>query len=100
MRPSTALEENGAAIRDIAPRHRGPHVPVFATGQPGDDLEARGPDLLVEPTAQTTLMDLAAIQVEAERLLGIHVDVLTPTFLPCMCRDRVLREAVPVCVST
>ena len=41
-------------------------------------------------------MTLAAIQLEAERLLGVHVDVLTPKSLPMRFRDRVLREAVPI----
>jgi hypothetical protein len=41
-------------------------------------------------------MTLAAIQLDAERLLGVHVDVLTPKSLPQRIRDQVLREAVPV----
>lgn len=57
----------------------------------GSDL-----DLLVDPSPRTTLMTLAAIQLEAERLLGVHVDVLTPGSLPHRFRDRVLHEAVPV----
>ena len=96
MRPSKALEANRDAIRAIAARHRVQNVRVFGSVLHGDDLEGSDLDLLVEPTAQTTLMDIAGIQVEAERLLGIHVDGLTPKFLPSTLRDRVLREAVPL----
>ena len=47
-------------------------------------------------TSETTLMDIAAIQVEAEKLLGVQVDVLTPKSLPIRFRQRVLQEAEPV----
>lgn len=36
------------------------------------------------------------LQLEAEALLGVRVDVLTPKFLPETFRDWVVREAVPV----
>ena len=42
------------------------------------------------------LFTLAALQIEAERLLGVSVDVLTPKSLPRGSRERILREAVPV----
>ena len=41
-------------------------------------------------------MDVAAIQVELKRLLGVSVDVLTPRALPEKFRNRVLSEALPV----
>jgi predicted nucleotidyltransferase len=41
-------------------------------------------------------MDVAAIQVELESLLGVPVDVLTPKALPDKFRAAVLAEAVPV----
>jgi len=36
------------------------------------------------------------LQIEAERLLGVPVDVLTPKSLPRGSRERILREAIPV----
>jgi predicted nucleotidyltransferase len=71
-------------------------VPEFSAPPPAGTTPDSDPDLLVDPTESTTLMTLAAIQLEAERLLGVHVDVLTPKSLPAQFRDRVLREAVPV----
>lgn len=53
-------------------------------------------DILIDPTAETTLMDVAKIQVELEKLLGVSVDVLTPQALPDKIRNYVLAEAVPV----
>jgi uncharacterized protein len=62
----------------------------------GDDQEGSDLDLLVEPTADTTLFDIGGIQFEVSQLLGISVDVLTPRALPAAWRDRVLNEAVPL----
>ncbi|MGH8849339.1 MAG: nucleotidyltransferase family protein, partial [Polaromonas sp.] len=59
----------------------------------GDDAEGSDLDLLVEPTAQTTMFDIGGIQFEVSELLGIRVDVLTPRALPEAFRDRVLAEA-------
>ena len=41
-------------------------------------------------------MDVARIQVELQRLLGVSVDVLTPRALPDAFRNHVLAEAMPV----
>lgn len=41
-------------------------------------------------------MDVAAIQVELQQLLGVSVDVLTPKALPEKFRGAVLAEAVAV----
>ena len=96
MHPSLALEANRAALRGIAARHRVRNPRVFGSALRLDDTEQSDLDLLVDPTPQTTLMDIAALQLEAEALLGVRVDVLTPKFLPETFRNRVEREAMPV----
>ena len=62
----------------------------------GEDAEGSDLDLLVEPTPETTLMDIGAIRYELRKMLGIEVDVLTPKALPDSFREQVLAEAVPV----
>ena len=96
MRPSLLLEAHSLAIREIAQSHRVRNIRVFGSVVHGEDTEGSDLDILVEPTADTTLMDIAAIQVELERLLGISVDVLTPNALPDKFRGKVLAEAVAV----
>lgn len=96
MRPSDALQLNRAAIRRIVESHRAVNARVFGSVLQGLDTDGSDLDLLVDPTPETTLMDVAAIQVELERLLGVSVDVLTPRALPEAFRSRVLLEAVPV----
>ena len=96
MRPSLALQTNRAAIRSVVERHRGSNARVFGSVLHGDDHEGSDLDILIDPTPNTTLMDVAKIQVELETLLGVSVDVLIPKGLPDKFRNSVLAEAVPV----
>ena len=76
MRPSLALETHREAIRAIALSHRVTNVRVFGSVVHGDDTEDSDLDLLVEPSKETTMMDIGAIQYELKELLGISVDVM------------------------
>ena len=96
MKPSLALQTNRAAIRTVVERHRASNAQVFGSVLHGDDHEGSDLDILIDPTPNTTLMDVAKIQVELETLLGVSVDVLTPKGLPDKFRNSVLAEAVPV----
>lgn len=96
MRPSEALQSNRAAVREIALRCRVSNVRVFGSVVRGEDTEESDLDLLVDPTADTTLLDIARIQRQLQKLLGVTVDVLTPRALPESFRARALSEAVPV----
>ena len=96
MRPSEALTLHRHRIREIALRHRVLDVLVFGSAVRGVDVEGSDLDLLVEPTGETTLMDIGAIRLELQILLGMHVDVVTPNALPEKFRAEVLREARPV----
>jgi predicted nucleotidyltransferase len=96
MRPSEALTRHRSRIREIALSHRVSDVRVFGSVLRGDDGPGSDLDLLVEPTAQTTLFDIGAIRCELKQLLGFEVDVLTPNALPEHVRAQVLKEAQPV----
>ena len=96
MRPSVALQTHRDAIREIALSHRVLNVRVFGSVVHGDDTEESDLDLLVDPTSETTLMDIARIQLEVARLLNVGVDVLTPNALPEKFRAQVVTEAVAV----
>ena len=69
---------------------------IFGSVLHGDDTEESDLDILVDPTSDTTLMDIAKIQVEIAQLLNINVDVLTPKALPDHFREQVVAEAVAV----
>jgi predicted nucleotidyltransferase len=96
MKPSLILQKHRAEIRAIALRHHVSDVRVFGSALHGNDDEDSDLDLLVEPTSETTLMDIGAIRYELRQLTGIEIDVLTPNALPDNFREQVMAEAVSV----
>ncbi len=96
MKPSEALQTHRAAIRRVVAAHRACNVRVFGSVVHGDDTDHSDLDLLVDTTADTTLLDIGAIRHELHELLGVPVDVLTPNALPDKFRAAVLAEALPV----
>ena len=96
MKPSEALASNRAKIRHVVESHRARNARVFGSVCRGQDTDSSDLDILIDPTPETTLMDVAAIQVELQRLLGVSVDVFTPKALPDKFRREVLAEAVPI----
>jgi predicted nucleotidyltransferase len=96
MKPSEALALHRAAIRHVIESHRACNARVFGSVLRGQDTDDSDLDILIDTTQETTLMDVAAIQVELQCLLGVAVDVLTPGALPDKFRSLVLAEAVLV----
>ena len=96
MRPSTALDLQRTAVREVVGRFRISNPRVFGSVLMGTDQEGSDLDLLVDAPPGTTLFDLGVLQVELEDLLGVNVDLLTPGDLPLKFRDKVLAEARPV----
>ena len=96
MRPSEALNLHRDRIRQIALSHRVTNPRVFGSALRGDDTEGSDLDILVEPTSETTLMDIGAIQFELSELLNIPIDVLTPRALPEKFRHLVEQQAQPI----
>jgi predicted nucleotidyltransferase len=96
MKPSEALASNRAAIRQVVEAYRARNARVFGSVLYGQDRDGSDLDILIDPTPETSLMDVAAIQVELEKLLGVAVDVLTPEALPERFRGQVLSDARPV----
>lgn len=96
MKSSEALNSHRDAIRQVVEPHRACNARVFGSVIHGNDAEGSDPDLLVEPTPDTSLLDIAKIHNRLHKLLGVSVDVLTPKALPESFRDQVLAEAEPV----
>ena len=93
MKPSVALNLHREEIRTIIKRHHARNARVFGSVLDGTDIDGSDLDLLVEPTASTTLMDLGHIRAELLQLLDVDVDVQTPKSLPDSFRDKVLNNA-------
>lgn len=96
MKPSEALRSHRDDIRRVVEQNRTRNPRVFGSVLHGVDTDGSDLDLLVDPLPGATLLDLGAIQIELEEVLGVSVDVLTPGDLPTRFRDQVLKEAAPV----
>ena len=96
MRPSTVLDLKRSAVREVVGRFRAENPRVFGSVVHGTDLDGSDLDLLVDALPGATMFDLGGLQDELESLLGIGVDLLTPTDLPLKFRAEVLMEAQPV----
>ncbi len=96
MRPSEVLDMRRNAVREAVGRFRAANPRVFGSVLHGTDRDGSDLDLLVDALPGATLFDLGGLHDELESLLGIHVDLLTPTDLPQKYRAKVLAEAQPI----
>jgi hypothetical protein len=77
MRPSEALAVHRVELRQLARRLGLSHPRVFGSFLTGTDTEQSDLDLLVDPAQSTSLLTLAAFEIEAEefaRSAGIRAD--------------------------
>ena len=96
MKPSEALAVHRDALRQLVSRYELTHPRIFGSVLTGKDDEESDLDLLVDPAESTSLLTIAGLQIDAEKLLGVPVSVLTPEGLPPKFRDKVLRAAQPL----
>jgi len=83
-------------ILRIAVRHGARNVRIFgsvARGQAGKESDL---DVLVDMEPGRSLLDLGALLMELQELVGSRVDVVTEQGLRPRIRERVLQEAVPL----
>ena len=96
MKPSAALALHREAIRGMVVAHRTCNPRVFGSTAAGSDKDGSDLDILVDPLPGATLFDLGSLQVDLEDLLGIPVDLVTPSDLPASFRSETLASARPL----
>ncbi len=96
MKPTDALDANRSELRHLVARHGVLRPRIFGSVLKQTDTDSSDLDLLVDPSETTTFFTLAALQMEAEALLGVPVSVLTPDALPRQFRAEVMAEARPL----
>jgi predicted nucleotidyltransferase len=96
MKPSEALTAHGSELRLLVSRYGLSRPRVFGSVLSGTDTDESDLDLLVEPGQSTSLLTIAGLKIDAEKLLGVPVSVLTPNGLPPQFRDEVLGQARPL----
>jgi len=90
------LNAKRADILRIAAKHGVRNVRVFGSAARGESSPASDVDFLVELDPDHSLLDLGAMLMDLQDLLGRKVDVVTEKALHWYIRDRILREAVPL----
>ena len=96
LKPSVALERHRITVREAAGRFRSANPRVFGSAAHGADEEGSDLDILVDALPGATLFDLGALQAELGDLLGVPVDLLTPSDLPPKLREAILAAAEPI----
>jgi len=93
MRPSEALPQHRETIRQLVIQASMANPRVFGSVLHGEDQEDSDLDLLVDRSPRASLLDMAGLQIELEKALGVKVDLRTPGELHPRFRDKVLTEA-------
>lgn len=81
-------------ILSLAARHGAYNVRVFGSVARAEADEKSDIDFLVNMEKGRSLLDLAGLALDLEKLLGCNVDVVTEKGLCERIRERVLRDAV------
>ena len=89
-----SLRIRKAAILGAAERHGARNVRVFGSVARGEADASSDVDFLVDMAPGRSLLDLGALLMDLQALLGLRVDVATPASLKDRIRPKVLREAV------
>ncbi|MGA2596396.1 MAG: nucleotidyltransferase family protein [Bryobacteraceae bacterium] len=96
MKPSEALTAHRDELRQLVSRYGLSRPRVFGSVLSGGDTEESDLDLLVDPGRSTSLLTIAGLKIDAEKLLGVPVSILTPNGLPPKFRNEVLQQAQPL----
>lgn len=90
------LHRRRELIRRIATLNRLGDVAVFGSVARGEETSASDLDLLVTPSAEASLFDLAQFEIDMEQLSGRPVDVVSRRSLDAERDAAILRESVPL----
>ena len=94
-RPSLPLAEHADAIAAAAARRGLTNVRVFGSTVRGEDGYDSDIDLLVTPSPNSDLMDIALFANDVQQLTGFPADVMADTNNPAAVAD-IEREAIPL----
>jgi uncharacterized protein len=89
----TLLEEKRAEILTLAAQHGAVNVRIFGSVARREDDAASDIDFLVQLQPGRSLLDLGALLMDLQDLLGRDVDIVTEAGLRSRIRERVLAEA-------
>ena len=89
-------EEVKQRLLPILKRHDVAHAALFGSFARGEAKADSDLDILVELPSTKSLLDLVALKLDMEEVLGIKTDVFTYRALHPRIRDKVLQEQVVI----
>jgi len=94
------MKSNIKGIKDkivpVLKRHDVVHAAIFGSFVRGEAKKDSDIDILVEFKGEKSLLDLVALKLELEELLGKEVDVLTYNSIHPFIRETILKEQVAI----
>lgn len=93
MKPSEALRERRDRVLAILQRYGAEDPRVFGSSAHGADEDGSDLDLVVRFREGTSLLDVSALHLELEDVLGCPVDVVSEKALGGRRGERIRREA-------
>jgi len=94
MDAAQLLKEKRREILAVAARNGAFNVRVFGSVARGEATKASDIDLLVDLEPGRSLLDIAGLLIDLEKLLGQKVDVVTTKGLKQSIKNDVLSEAI------
>jgi len=90
------LKEKRQAILDLAAKHGAVNVRVFGSAAQGIAGPESDIDLLVKMAEDRSLLDLSALALDLQDLMGRKVDVVSEDGLYWLLRRKIMKEAQPL----
>ena len=90
------LKQKREAVIALAAKHGAKNPRIFGSVVRGDTSSESDIDLLVKMDEGRSLLDLIALVLDLQDLLGVKVDVVSEDGLYWLLRRRILREAKPL----
>jgi predicted nucleotidyltransferase len=90
-----ALRESRDALLAAAAAQGLSDLRVFGSVARGDETSESDVDLLVHPSAESSIFDLAGFMAEVEEMLGTRVDVVSDRGTGG-AMERIVAEAIPL----
>ena len=96
MSSEKLLKEKRHAVIAIAAKHGAQNLRIFGSVARGDFDSESDIDLLVKMEEGRSLLDLSALTLDLQELLGVKVDVVSEDGLYWLLRRRILKESRPL----
>lgn len=96
METKKFLEQKREEILRIAAKHGAHNVRIFGSAARGEAGQDSDLDFLVDMEPNRSLLDMSALLIDLQELLGRKVDIVTENSVYWLIRRKILKEARPL----